>query len=134
VLDVLGNGVARHRNLDVTIFYFELKADTIMWCGPCIGEVPNVVATYQKFHGKGFEIVGVSLDEDKQKLLDYTQKQGMTWPQFFDGQVWKNKLAVKYGIEAIPSSFLLDGNGNIIAKDLRGDALEAAVAQATAGN
>lgn len=105
-----------------------------MWCGPCIGEVPNVVATYQKFHGKGFEIVGVSLDEDKQKLLDYTQKQGMTWPQFFDGQVWKNKLAVKYGIEAIPSSFLLDGNGNIIAKDLRGDALEAAVAQATAGN
>jgi thiol-disulfide isomerase/thioredoxin len=104
------------------------------WCPPCRGEVPNVVATYQKYHDKGFEIIGVSLDQDKQKVLDYTQQQNMTWPQFFDGQGWSNKLAVKYGIESIPSSFLLNGNGNIIAKDLRGDDLQAAVAKAVAAN
>jgi thiol-disulfide isomerase/thioredoxin len=104
------------------------------WCGPCRGEIPNVVATYQKYHNKGFEIVGVSLDQDKQKLLDYTQQQNMAWPQFFDGQGWNNKLAVKYGIESIPASFLLDGNGNIIAKNLRGEKLEAAVAKAVAVN
>ena len=54
----------------------------------------------------------------------------MTWPQYFDGQGWGNKLAVKYGIESIPATYLLDGNGNIIGKDLRGDALETAVAKA----
>jgi thiol-disulfide isomerase/thioredoxin len=104
------------------------------WCPPCRAEVPNVVATYQKYHDKGFEIVGISLDEDKQKLVDYTQQQGMTWPQYFDGQKWDNQLAVKYGIESIPSSFLLDGNGNIIAEDLRGDDLDAAVAKAVGAN
>jgi thiol-disulfide isomerase/thioredoxin len=104
------------------------------WCGPCRGEVPNVVATYQKYHDKGFDIVGISLDQDKQQLVDYIQQQGMTWPQFFDGQGWTNKLAVKYGVESIPASFLLDGNGNIIAKDLRGDELGAAVAKAVASN
>ena len=104
------------------------------WCGPCRGEVPNVVATYRKYHGKGFEIIGVSLDQDQQKLLAYAQEQGMTWPQFFDGKGWDNKLAMKYGIESIPASYLLDGNGKIIARDPRGDALEPAVAKAVAGN
>jgi hypothetical protein len=58
----------------------------------------------------------------------------MTWPQFFDGQGWKNKLAVKFGIESIPATFLLDGEGKIIGKDLRGDDLEAAVAKALKKN
>ena len=58
----------------------------------------------------------------------------MTWQQFFDGQGWGNKLAVKYGIMSIPASFLLDGNGKIIAKDLRGEELEPAVAKALAKN
>ena len=56
----------------------------------------------------------------------------MTWPQFFDGQGWGNKLAVKYGIESIPATFLLDGDGKIIGKNLRGEALEPAVAAALA--
>lgn len=102
------------------------------WCGPCRGEIPNVVATYQKYHDQGFQIIGVSLDEDRQKLLDYTQKQDMTWPQFFDGKGWGNALAVKYGIESIPATFLLDGNGKIIGRDLRGDDLTQAVAKALA--
>jgi thiol-disulfide isomerase/thioredoxin len=102
------------------------------WCGPCRGEIPNVVATYKKYHAKGFDIIGVSLDQDRQKLLSYTKDNGMTWPQYFDGQGWSNKLAVKYGIEAIPATYLLDGNGVIIGKDLRGDDLSQAVAKAVA--
>ena len=92
------------------------------WCGPCRAELPNVRGkTYTKYHDQGFEIIGVSLDEDRQKLLVSPRIMNMTWPQFFDGQGWGNKLAVKYGIEAIPATYLLDGNGVIIAKDLRGD-------------
>jgi thiol-disulfide isomerase/thioredoxin len=100
------------------------------WCGPCRAEIPNVVETYKKYHAQGFDIIGVSLDQDRQKLLSYTKDNGMTWPQYFDGQGWSNKLAVKYGIEAIPATYLLDGNGVIIGKDLRGDDLSQAVAKA----
>jgi thiol-disulfide isomerase/thioredoxin len=102
------------------------------WCGPCRGEIPNVVATYQKYHDKGFEIIGVSLDSDQQRLLAFIKENNMTWPQYFDGQGWSNKLAVKYGIESIPMTFLLDGNGKIIGKDLRGQELTDMVANAVA--
>jgi len=104
------------------------------WCGPCRGEIPNVVATYQKYHSQGFDIIGISLDQDRQKLLDYTKQMNMTWPQFFDGEGWNNKLAVKYGIESIPATFLLNGEGKIIGTDLRGDELTQAVAKALAKN
>jgi peroxiredoxin len=104
------------------------------WCGPCVGELPNVIATYQKHHPQGFEIIGVSLDQDQAKLTQFTKSKDMTWQQFFDGQGWGNKLAVKYGVESIPATFLLDGDGKIIGKDLRGEALEAAVAKAVAKN
>lgn len=100
------------------------------WCPPCRAEIPNVVATYQKYHDKGFEIIGVSLDQDRQKLLDYMKENNMTWQQYFDGQGWNNKLAQKYGIDSIPMTFLLDGNGKIIGKNLRGEELTDAVANA----
>lgn len=101
------------------------------WCGPCRGELPNVVATYQKYHDKGFEIIGVSLDSDRDKLDAFLKEtDGMTWPQFFDGQGWSNKLAVKYGVESIPFAVLIGPDGKIIGKDLRGDDLENAVAAA----
>jgi thiol-disulfide isomerase/thioredoxin len=100
------------------------------WCPPCRGEIPNVVATYQKYHDKGFEIIGVSLDSDQQKLLDFIKQNNMTWQQYFDGGGWQNKLAMKYGIESIPMTFLLDGDGKIIGKDLRGQDLTDAVANA----
>lgn len=102
------------------------------WCGPCRNELPNVLAAYQKHHAQGFEIIGVSLDQDKAKLTEFTKSKEMTWPQYFDGQGWGNKLAVKFGIESIPATFLLDGNGIIIGHDLRGEALESAVAKALA--
>ena len=104
------------------------------WCGPCRNELPNVLATYQKHHAQGFDIIGVSLDQDRAKLTEFTKTMNMTWPQYFDGLGWGNQLAVKYGIESIPATFLLDGNGIIIGADLRGDALEAAVAKAVAKN
>ena len=102
------------------------------WCGPCRNELPNVLATYEKHHAAGFDIIGVSLDQDRAKLTEFIKTMNMTWPQYFDGLGWGNKLAVKYGIESIPATFLLDGNGIIIGEDLRGEALEDAVAKAVA--
>jgi thiol-disulfide isomerase/thioredoxin len=102
------------------------------WCGPCRNELPHVIGAYNKYHPQGFDIIGVSLDQDQAKLTEFTKSMNMTWPQYFDGQGWGNKLAVKYGIESIPATFLLDGNGKIIGKDLRGEALEQAVAGALA--
>ena len=100
------------------------------WCPPCRAEIPNVVAAYKKYHSQGFEVIGVSLDQDRQKLLSFTKGNNMTWPQFFDGQGWQNKLAVKYGIESIPATYLLDANGIIIASDVRGEALDQALTKA----
>ena len=103
------------------------------WCGPCRGELPNVIATYKKHHANGFEIIGVSLDSERDKLEAFLKNQeGMTWPQFYDGQGWQNKLAVKYGVESIPFAVLIGPDGKIIGKDLRGDDLESAVASALA--
>ena len=104
------------------------------WCGPCRGELPNVTAAYQKNHARGFDILGISLDSDRNQLVNFTQKSNMPWPQYFDGQGWNNKLAKKYNVRSIPATYLLDGRGVIIAKDLRGSALETAVANALAGN
>jgi thiol-disulfide isomerase/thioredoxin len=102
------------------------------WCGPCIAELPNVHAAYAKHREKGFEIVGISLDSDRAKLDKFLAEKKMTWPQYFDGKGWQTKLAGTYGVNSIPATYLLDGEGKIIAKDLRGEALEAAVAKALA--
>lgn len=102
------------------------------WCGPCVAELPNVLKTYQKYHSQGFEIIGISLDQEKEKLESFLKQKGIPWQQYFDGEGWGNKLAVKYGIESIPATFLLDGQGKIIGTDLRGEALAEAVAKALA--
>jgi thiol-disulfide isomerase/thioredoxin len=103
------------------------------WCPPCRAELPNVIATYQKYHGQGFDIIGVSLDSDRDKLDAFLKQQdGMTWPQYFDGQGWQNKLAAKYGVESIPFTILVGPDGKIIGTDLRGEALGTAVGKALA--
>jgi len=103
------------------------------WCPPCRAELPNVIKTYQKHHNDGFEIIGVSLDQERSKLDDFLKQQdGMTWPQYFDGEGWGNKLAAKYGVDAIPFALLIGPDGKIIGKELRGDELEDAVAKAVA--
>ena len=103
------------------------------WCGPCVHELPNVIATYKKVHAQGFEAIGVSLDSDRAKLDDFLKKQnGMTWAQYFDGQGWQNKLAAKYGVESIPFTVLIGRDGKIIGTSLRAERLDAAVAAAIA--
>jgi thiol-disulfide isomerase/thioredoxin len=104
------------------------------WCGPCITELPHVLETYEKHHAKGFDIVGISLDSDRDKLTGFIKEKGMNWSQYFDGQGWQTKLAQVYGINSIPATYLLDGEGKIIARDLRGAALEEAVAKALSKN
>jgi thiol-disulfide isomerase/thioredoxin len=94
------------------------------WCGPCRAENPNLVKAYQKFKGKPFEIVGISLDEKKEPWLKAIEKDNLPWVHLADLKGWENDLARHYGIRWIPSSFLLDPEGRIIARDLRGDALE----------
>ena len=99
------------------------------WCGPCVAEMPNVVAAYRKYHERGFEVIGVSLDKDEEAMKRFVKENKMSWPQFFDGQGWGNALAAKYGIQSIPATFLVDADGKIVAKDLRGAALEAELAR-----
>lgn len=96
------------------------------WCGPCIAELPNVKKAYAKYHAKGFEIVGISLDQakDKQKLIDFTAKHEMPWPQHFDGKGWENEISTRYAISAIPAMFLLDKTGVVISTNARGQKLE----------
>jgi thiol-disulfide isomerase/thioredoxin len=100
------------------------------WCGPCIAELPNVTKAYEKYHSQGFEIIGISLDQDREKLTSFIKAKNMTWPQYFDGKGWQNKLAAQYGINSIPATYLLDKEGKILATGLRGEALEEAVGKA----
>lgn len=102
------------------------------WCGPCVAELPSVLAAYEKHHTKGFDIVGISLDSSEAKLKEFIKSKNMPWRQYFDGKGWENEISTKYGISSIPATFLLDGEGKIIARDLRGPELEKAVAKALA--
>ncbi len=97
------------------------------WCGPCVAEMPNVKNVYSKYHTQGFEIVGISLDQSRDKLDKYITSQEIAWPQYFDGKWWNNDVAVRYGIKSIPSTFLVDKKGKIRYKSLRGHQLEKAV-------
>lgn len=93
------------------------------WCGPCRAENPNVLKAYNDFKGKNFEVLGVSLDDDPAKWKKAIADDGMPWTQISDLKGYENEISSWYGIQAIPSSFLLDPNGVIIAKDLRGTML-----------
>jgi peroxiredoxin len=93
------------------------------WCGPCRQEMPNVVANYEQYHKKGFEVVGVSFDQKQEAWINAVQQLGMRWPQMSDLKGWQCAASDIYGIRSIPSSILVDPQGTIIAIDLRGDAL-----------
>jgi peroxiredoxin len=99
------------------------------WCGPCRKENPNVVALYNELHSKGLNIVGVSLDEDSNKWSDAIAKDKITWTQVSNLQGWKDPIAQLYKVEQIPTTFILDGSGIIVAKDLRGEELRTKITQ-----
>ncbi|QJX48692.1 AhpC/TSA family protein [Hymenobacter taeanensis] len=98
------------------------------WCRPCRQENPNVVKAYNKFKDKGFEIYSVSFDQDRDKWLKAIQADGLTWTHVSDLKGWESAAGQTYGIKSIPASFLLDPQGRIIGKNLRGDALAAKLA------
>jgi peroxiredoxin len=101
------------------------------WCGPCREENPNVVAAFNKYKDKNFTILSVSLDQPtgKEKWLNAIHKDGLTWTHVSDLKFWSNAVAKEYDIEGIPANFLIDPNGVIIAKNLRGDDLNNKLAE-----
>ncbi|MFC4261732.1 thioredoxin-like domain-containing protein [Ferruginibacter yonginensis] len=94
------------------------------WCGPCRAENPNVVNTFEKFKDKNFTVLGVSLDRDKQAWINAIATDKLTWTQVSDLKYWGNAVAQQFGIQSIPQNFLLDKEGNLVGKNLRGAALE----------
>jgi peroxiredoxin len=94
------------------------------WCHPCRDENPNVVKAYTNFHAKGFEILGVSLDDNADNWKEAIAEDGLTWTQISDLKGWESQAAKLYGIQSIPSNLLIDPSGKIIARDLRGDELQ----------
>ncbi len=99
------------------------------WCGPCRKEMPNVVKAYSKYKNKGFEIFGVSLDGDKPNWEQAIAKDGITWLQVSDLKAWDCAAAKLYGVQGIPYTVLLDKEGKIIAKNLRGEELDKKLAE-----
>ena len=93
------------------------------WCGPCRREMPYVVAAYDQYHAKGFNVVGVSFDQKKDAWIKGIQQLGMKWTQISDLKGWKCAAAEAYGISSIPSNVLVDPTGKIVAMDLRGENL-----------
>lgn len=95
------------------------------WCKPCRMENPNVVTAFNKFKGKNFTVLGVSLDKSRDNWLQAIKDDGLAWTQVSDLQYWNNAAARKYKIESIPQNYLVDPNGKIVGKNLRGQDLEA---------
>jgi peroxiredoxin len=101
------------------------------WCGPCRQENPNLVKAYAAYKDKGFEILGVSLDnkDGKEAWVKAIEKDGLTWTQVSDLNSWNNEVARSYGVRAVPQSYLIDPQGVIVAQNLRGEALEETLAE-----
>ncbi len=91
------------------------------WCPPCRAETPDVVAAYQKYHAKGFDIIGISLDQDKGALQKYVADNKMPWPQYFDGKGWSSDIGTRFGIDSIPAMWLIGKDGVVATQDGRED-------------
>ncbi|MCB0643739.1 MAG: TlpA family protein disulfide reductase, partial [Phaeodactylibacter sp.] len=99
------------------------------WCGPCRKENPNVVRMYEKYKEQGFDILGVSLDRQKDRWLKAIEADGLGWHHVSDLKGWQNEVAQQYGVTSIPHTVLLDAEGKIIARNLRGARLESKLAE-----
>ncbi|MBL7936274.1 MAG: AhpC/TSA family protein [Bacteroidia bacterium] len=99
------------------------------WCAPCRKELPNVKRAYEKYKNKGFEILGVSLDKDREAWLEAITKEGLTWPQVSDLKFWQSEACSIYAVQSIPYTVLIDKEGKIIATDLRGADLDKKLAE-----
>lgn len=99
------------------------------WCHPCRLENPNVVATYNKFKAKNFTVLSVSLDKSREPWIEAIKQDNLKWTHVSDLRFWNNEVAVRYKIQSIPQNFLVDPNGKIVAKNLRGPDLESKLCQ-----
>lgn len=99
------------------------------WCGPCRQENPNVVAAFNKYKSKNFTILGVSLDKAKEAWVEAIRMDGLSWTHISDLQGWQNSVAKQFGIFSIPQNFLIGPDGKVVAKNLRGPALERKLAK-----
>ena len=98
------------------------------WCGPCIAEVPNVKENYRKYHDRGFDVLGISLDKDRKPLVNFVNRESIPWKQMYEdssgkGSGWQHSMAVKYGVTAIPAAILVDQQGKVVSMNARGDEL-----------
>ena len=115
---------------DTTISLSSMKGKVVLvdfwasWCLPCRKNNPELVRVYEKFKAQGFEILGVSIDQKKNDWLNAIRKDGLLWPQVVDQKGWNAKSTYDYGLDGIPTSFLLDKEGKVQAISLKGDALE----------
>lgn len=100
------------------------------WCPPSMAWLPDIKALYQKYHARGFEIIGVSLDQDQEVLQQVLTERGIAWPQLFDGRVWESRFAAECVVDSIPDCFLIGKDGTLLTVDLLGPELEQAVVQA----
>lgn len=98
------------------------------WCGPCTAETKNLLSVYDEFKGRGFEVIGISLDKDLQKLTRYLEEHKIQWPNYYDGKGWKNEISSKFDIHSIPNIVLLDREGIVKKSQLRGKSIREAVA------
>lgn len=112
------------------------------WCHPCIEEIPNVLANYQRYHAQGFEVIGITLEnahlaptdtpeqsaaklaKARKALLDFAKAHALPWPQYFDGKGWKNDLFTAYAVQELPAALLLDQEGRLVSAHARGTVLE----------
>ena len=99
------------------------------WCGPCTAEMPTVISAYEQLHDSGFEIIGISLDKNRDTMVKYINDNNMPWPQFYDGKGWNNRLAKLLGIKSIPATILVDKKGVVRYIDLRGERMIEAAKQ-----
>jgi thiol-disulfide isomerase/thioredoxin len=99
------------------------------WCGPCVAEIPNMLTEYEKYHAQGFEVVGISLDEDKADVEKFVAENKIPWPILFAGKGWQDPVAQFYGISGIPQLVLIGRDGNVITLDVRGKKLGARLAE-----
>ena len=124
--DTTGNPIALSSLIGENYLLIDFWAS---WCGPCRRENPNIVAVYNDYNSKGFDIIGVSLDTDKNNWIKAIEKDNLTWSHVSDLQGWNNAAGKLYAVNAIPHSIILDKNGTIVAKNLRGEELRDKIAE-----